>query len=514
VKNSLGLIEPSSVGKRGLDKVTPGSERMRGGLSARVGSLGYDAIVSLAGTGIARLISFVGLLLIVRVYSSADFGSWVVILTLAGLVQPFATLRYDIAVVIAPTRRIAAALTVVVAGQTLIMMAVILACVLLAPGWLLIAASGLEPQQLNLLHLVPLVILLLPSQTLLQAWLTRERNFNIIAASQIVQAMGTALAMLLAGWWLGASPHTAAAGAITGLGLATIVAATASRNMLGYVRLRGLARCAWSSLKRYKVYPLYLVPYSLSAVLSERLLQITLASSYSLSVLGAFFVARQVVSSPFIMLQDPLRRVVFAHSARDASAEQVKERVLRVLALLTHILCPVIGLGTIWLKPILATVLDSSWFSLPDFAQWALLPAAIGLYSGWLDRILDVLGKQKAGVFLQVSSDAVLLFVVVVGARLGMSALPLIATRSIMEGAVHLFWLVVVLRQLGTGWHKISGLVAHFLTIAILWSAVHYALKLLMPSPIAFGASTILLMITFFWVFVRSAGVLRFGVKE
>ena len=288
---------------------------------------------------------------ITRVYAPDDYGTWVVLLALAGFFLPFATLRYDIALVIAPTRRIAAALFMAVFAFTVVTSALALVGLVVAPGRVLEIVPGLSSDQSGWLVLVPFVLVLLSCHLMLQSWLIRERQFGALSTTQLLQALVTAAATLLLALALGANAGAAATGAIAGFVSAIFFMAWCARPHLfeaaGRRRLDILAR---HGLRRYKVYPLYMVPYSLSAVLTERVLQLALAGSYSLGVLGAFYVARQVVTAPSALLSQALRQVVLAYGAQLDERAGLRERVNRVL-LLVEVLAPALAFGIVWLEP-------------------------------------------------------------------------------------------------------------------------------------------------------------------
>jgi len=475
----------------------------RAELARRVGSLSVDTIVAATGTSVARLISLGFLLLIMRVYSPADVGSWIIILTLAGCVQPFALLRYDIAVVIAPTRRIAAALAAAMTAQVVILTVIVQTSLLLLPPSALIALSGLSLVQLPLIQLVPIVFLFLTTQTIFQSWFTRERKFVAMAAVQILQAVVSGLAMLLFAWMFTASASAAAAGALAGLACGVFAAGAVSGRLFSYFCQRGLLARVWCSLKRYKVYPLYSLPYSLSAVFSERIFQVVLASSYSLGVLGTFFVARQIVTSPFALVQDALRKAMFAHSANEKSHELIKDRIMLVLSFLGLALSAVIGYGVVWLKPILMSIVGHRWPDLPDFAAWAMLPAAMSLYCGWIDRMLDVFGQQRLALLLQLTSDVVRLILVVAAVFLGISALGLVALISVVGCLWDFVWISVVLRVVGAARKDVAGLLCRFLFLVLLWSLLHYATFRIFSFQIAFGISSVIAAISGMWLLLR-----------
>ena len=332
---------------------------------------------------------------------------------------------------------------------------------------------------------------------MLQSWLTRERQFGALSTTQLLQALVTAAATLLLPLALGANAGAAATGAIMGLVSAIFFMAWCARpHLFEAAGRRRLDIPARHGLRRYKVYPLYMVPYSLSAGLSERVLQLALAGSYSLGVLGAFYVARQVVTAPSAMLSQALRQVVLAYGAQLDDRARLRERVNRVLLLLVEVLAPALAFGIVWLEPFVFTALGDQWPHLAEFAWWIMFVAATILLTGWLDRIFDVLGRQQVGVVMQVVSDLVLIGIALSGPRFGLDAVGLVAALSIVGMLTNIVRLVVVLRLLGSMWQEIGTLILRLVSWTAVLTLVQYAIFRTSSGLIGMAAGTIFLAVS------------------
>ena len=342
-------------------------------IESRASFTGHVAI-NLAGNLLSRLITLASVAAVTRLYAAGDYGQWVVVLSLASCGVSLATMRYDIAVVIAPTRQMAAALVLVIAVGALVMTFVSAATVIIAPAYFVSKVSGLAEGQRALILLVPLVLLLLTLQTALQAWMTREHKFQAMSLSQLVQALVTALVTIGLPFVAGASAKIAAAGAIIGLACGTLVCAWVSAKNLFEDISSDPASNALDGMRRFKVYPLYMLPYSLSSILSERILQLVIAAAYSTGTLGAYYVARQISSAPGTIVSVALRQAMFAHSARKEQIDVIKGRVERVLTLLIEVVAPALAYCLVWSSPIVNFLLGSRWTDLNDFIWWSLFP--------------------------------------------------------------------------------------------------------------------------------------------
>jgi O-antigen/teichoic acid export membrane protein len=456
-------------------------------------SFARDAIISFAGGSLARAITLASLPFVTRIYAPADLGIWAIILTLATFVLPLATMRYDVAVVIAPTRRMAAALVLVMGVCSVVVGCALAAAVVFAPASLLESISGLGGDNQKLLSFVPFVLVQLAAQTVLQAWLTREHRFGTLSLVQLTQAIVTAAATLILPFFAGANAVVATTAAMIGLGLAVVVALYACGRDIVALSGRHAGRAARVASVRFKVYPIYFMPYSLSAGIVERVVQVVLASAYSISALGAFYVARQLLMAPAVLLAGSLRQVLFAHSARQTDAALTRTRTQRILTLLIDVLVPGLAFCLFWLKPVLTTLMGESWVKLGDFAWWILFPASMYLLTGWLDRMLDVIGRQRTAVILQLVSDAVLIALAVLSPRIGLDDVGMVATLSVGIAFYNVIWLGITLRLIRFSYEEILALAARACGLCVLWAGMHFAIAALMPGAVGFGAASALL---------------------
>lgn len=478
-------------------------ERLTG---SRASFTGHVAI-NLTGGLLARLVTFASLAAITRLYAATDYGQWVVVLSLASFVVPLATMRYDIAVVIAPTRQMAAALVIAMAGGALAMTFVSAAIALFAPASVVRMVSGLAEGQQKLIPFVPFVLLLLAAQTALQAWMTRERKFVAMSLSQLLQALVTAAVTILVPFVAGASPEAVAAGAIVGLvwGLYVCVWAVSS-NLLANIG-SAPAATAVDAMRHFKVYPLYMIPFSLSGAIAERVVQLVLATAYSTGALGAFYVARQITSAPALLVSGALRQVMFAHSAREGQSHVIKSRIERVVTFLIDAEAPALAFCLVWLHPIINLLMGTRWTGLSDFAWWSLFPGSMLLLVSWLDRILDVLGRQRLAVWLQVAGDVVVLLVAVVSPLAGLDASGFVAALSIAISLYSVIWLAIVLRLLQFDPRELMKLAARAVGLAVFWSAAHEAVRFAFPAQLGPFLGALLLAVALA-VIARKMGVL------
>lgn len=487
-----------------------------GALPARRSSFTSDALVSLAGGVLSRLITFAALPFITRLYGAADYGIWVVVLTLSGFLLPLATLRYELAMVLAPTRRMSAALALSIGAFTLAIGAAAGLGLLMAPRRVIEAITGLGPGNRPLVVVVPLLLVLLAAQAVMQAWATRQRQFTALNMAQLVQAGATAGATLLLPLLTGASAAAAAAGGILGLATGTsVLVLTCGSGLVSAARRPAPLVGARRGLRRYKVYALYMVPYSLSAGMAERVIQLGLASAFSLGTVGSFYIARQLMNAPATLIANALRQVLFAYGAQQDSTGALKDRVAALLTLLVDLLAPTLAFGLVWLKFISIVFFGTDWAYMPEFVWWSMFVAGGGLLASWLDRVLDVLGRQALSVKLQVASDALVVSAVLGCVYLRLGPVETVAVLSSTSALVALVWIPVVLVLLGHEKSRIAGLGGRLGAFTAAWGMVHYAIHSLDAGPKGLVLSAAVLVVALAGHGLKLARQYRFvTVKE
>lgn len=446
------------------------------------GSFASDTLISLGGGVVARLISLGAMPFVTRLYDAADYGVWVIVLTLGSLFLPLATLRYELALVLSPTRRMVAGLSAAMGVFTVTITLVTVVMVLLAPPEFWSAVAGLAPPRQDVLVFVPLVLILLATQLVLRSWATRNRRFVQLSLAQLAQSIVTSAGVLALPLVMGPTSMAATVGASAGLLAAVAVLLWHAGDMVTGARRDRLPRASRHALRRYRVYALYVVPYSLSASITERIVQLVLASTFSLGTVGAFFVARQMMTAPATLIANALRNVIFAYGAQQDSKEQLGHRVELLLRVLIVLIAPLLAFGFVWLKPISAIAFGDRWELLPDFLWWAMLIGAASVLASWLDRILDVLGRQRLGVLLQVCNDAVLITVLLAGVALSLGPVAVVAAISLAGAFALMVWIPVVLTLLGRRPREIFVRVfGPFVLRVALWTAAQVVAGVLIP---------------------------------
>ncbi len=424
--------------------------------------------------------------IITRLYHADEYGAWTLLLALANFFLPIATLRYEVALMLAPTKRLGNNLFVAI-GLFISITALVAAIMLIfLPTQSITALTGLNSGNHAWLLIIPVLVWLLGIQLLLQTWLMRQTRFGWLSAAIAAQTFITSFLTVTLPLLIGAVVAAAALAMIIGTIISTVMMVYASRDGLREALTTHLSLITLrAALKKYRVYPQYTLPYSLSIVAAERITQIMLASSYSVGLVGAYYVAKQLLMAPASLLQSSLKNVLLVHSARIADIQQTRERVQIIVRILTNLVAPMLAFGIFWLKPVVEFGLGTRWQLLPDLCWLCMFPAFSLIFTGPLDRMFDLVGRQRLAVGLQIASDIAGLATLFTGVYLKVGALTLVGALSTVTALYNCAWLSIVLRIIGCSYRAILALFSRFTIIFGICAAGHYLIVL--SSPILYG---------------------------
>jgi hypothetical protein len=124
-------------------------------------------------------------------------------------------------------------------------------------------------------------------------------------------------------------------------------------------------------------------------------------------------------------------------------------------------------------------VLGNKWQMLPQIGWWCMFPACALLFSGPLDRMPDMVGRQKLSVAMQLTSDIIMLAIMFLCIQQGKPALTTIAAISVSLALYNLTWLGVILHLIGSTIAHIFSLYLRFLLLFLLSFAAQYGLHYL-----------------------------------
>jgi len=390
-----------------------------------------------AGGMASQAIALAALPVLSRQYSQADLGTWAVWLGGTMIVGTIAGLRLDLAVVTTQDHSDAATLVWIVLGLGLMAALALggLATVPMVQGWLGTAHSP----WLGVLS-APMA-LALTIQQVGQAWLTRHGRFWAQSLAQVL------LALVVTGCQVGLGWHQPTAsglilGSLIGQGVAALVLVVACLPSRHRPSRPGPL---WPAVQPHLNFPKYSATYTFFGLLRDRAGILILQSFLSAAQVGQYAYIWRSLYFPVGLVSGALRPVVFHDCARTGVAS-AKEQVLRILGLLSA------GTG---LGLVAFLAMPGDWFALVFGPHWreagpvgacVVWGAATFLLANWLDRVMDVLGRQRLTLMMEIVFSTLSLGGMILAFKMGAGFLGAVLVQSIALVVYNAVYLVAVFR--------------------------------------------------------------------
>ncbi|MET4519813.1 lipopolysaccharide biosynthesis protein [Bradyrhizobium sp. I1.7.5] len=415
-------------------------------------------MISGGGPLISQLVVLATLPLLFRVYSPVDFGIWATIQAGAIASGSLMTLRYDLALVV--ERESDAANTLFYA----------VLCIIAA--WSAIA--GLALGVLNWLVVFPQVgaglwcliwlwTMLTALMVLLQGWLMRFSAFGVISSATIINTIGSLAIQLGGAHWIGG----------TGLVLGSALSQVVATGFLAYhivvsgcgpSRAAVNAREMKTSLTRHVRFPQYSLPFTLMSLIRERAPIVVVGLFGSPAEVGIYSQAWRLVHFPSGLTGSAFRPVFFRQAAERGVAGQAAavDRVIRCLLLVG---APFVALVLFGGDDLFVFVLGSRWSGVGSLSTLLIFPATLFAISNWMDRLLDVLGRQDLNLTMEVFSGLFSVGALWIGFQLsGGAAFYAVALQSVVLTASYV--VLILICYGAAGWSRRSLFVSFGLAAA------------------------------------------------
>ncbi|MGY4626707.1 oligosaccharide flippase family protein [Bradyrhizobium sp. USDA 4486] len=329
-----------------------------------------NVAVVLTGAALSQVIGIAVSPIVSRLFSPEAFGVLGSFMSLLGLVGPAVTLAYAGAIVLPRREEESAAviwlsITVSAGISILSILAVVIYDVYGTRGW-----SG-DVQ--NLLYVVPVVIMFEALLQVTQQCMIREKRFRQTAQFNIIQAIVSAAAKIVAGL---VSPSAFS------LVLVSLIAVPINAIFYAVALNKNRSGSRWppaakfgdirAAARRYIDFPLYRTPQSLVSAASLSLPILILAYYHGPAAAGFFTLSNSMLGAPMQLMTKAINDVFFPRLV-DASHRREETRIL--------ILKAAWALAAVSVVPLLLLFLAGPWlFQLVFGAKWL----EAGEYARWL----------------------------------------------------------------------------------------------------------------------------------
>ncbi|MDJ0617903.1 MAG: oligosaccharide flippase family protein [Calothrix sp. MO_192.B10] len=401
-----------------------------------------NVLVLVGGTAFSQGLLFLASPLITRLYKPDDFGAWALIKSLGLIFAVVASWRYELSIVLPEKDKDAANLF---AGSVLIATAM--------SGLLLFVVSFFGTQVAYLLSteeilpwlwVIPLTLLLTGIYQSSNYWSTRKKHFKRLAISRITQSIVIVGIQLSLPFIIGASSSGLILGAVFGQ-----IAATGALAIQIWIEDSSflLKSWSWKSIKdgiyNNINFPLYVTPYSFITNLEAQIILLLLGTFTTTKILGLYSFAHIIVMMPISLIASALNQVFFPKAAQQLESGELGKFINQLLIALVLVTTPLFAFFIFNTEWLFTTIFGRNWTEASTYGLWLGLTTFMMLYTSWIDRIYDVLGKQRILLSMEIIYDIISISCFVITLIWSHNPIFAVALYSIINVVYNYLWLII-----------------------------------------------------------------------
>jgi len=360
-----------------------------------------DVYKIVGGTGLAQLLTALGIPVLSRMYSESTFGIATLFTSISLIFGIIASLRYEAAIILPKEEQDA------VQVLRISLLAILLVTLLTAVG---VWAAGddilsllHEPSLAPYLRLLPVALAAIGFYTTLNLWNTRSKNYWRLSAAKIISAIITLALQIGMGVWLHDHPAGLIYGFISGY-------LAGSLFLAWYIWGRDHPlRAAWDwqalrdSLVRFRKFPLVDTWGSLINAVSWQIPPLLLAYFFTTAQAGNYSMAYRLIQLPISFIGIAIGQV---YSQRAAEVQEDAQALIQVTRGVLHRL---VGLGVF--PALLLTGLGEDLFIILLGSNWGtagIYVQTLGIwmffwFASWpLGILANIKNRQDTLLILQV----------------------------------------------------------------------------------------------------------------
>lgn len=384
-KRALSKLSWSDTVKSLVDKLLPA------GFARNVGVL-------VGGTGVAQCISILVIPVLTRLYSPDDFAVLAIYVSITTLVLSVAALRLEIAIPIPKDENKAIDL--------LVLALLFVLCIgVITLFFMFCFSSGIsrlvgKPDIEEYLWLVPLGVVFGGAYSAVQYWVSRNREFPLIARTRMTQSLSSAAVQSASGM-LGV-------GAL-GLIVGQIISQSGGVFLLGRKSWPGIKdkikSVRFERLKKtfseFKKYPKY---STLEALCNSSSIQVPVIIISSLVVgpeVGYLMLAMKITAIPLTLLGSGTAQVYLSQAGGKLQSGSLGSFTVGVVGGLLKVGGPIIllvGGAAPFLFPL---IFGEEWLRAGELVVWMVPWLIFQLMASPVSMALHVLGRQKTALIMQ-----------------------------------------------------------------------------------------------------------------
>lgn len=359
----------------------------------------------LSGNIIAQGIAFVSYLLLSRLFTPDDFGVYNIFYSYIEVLIILSTCKFEQAIVVAEGDAQAAGVARLAlrinTGVSLLLL-VAAACLQMP------ACGGSLPIPAPMVLLIPAMVFLCGTSRVYTFLGVRDRRYPTLAYGQVWNAAGTTVLRVAAGFvapvvrWL--QTFGLPLGTVLGRLAANLYLRKNTTRLLHDPTLKGGDRRALRHLgKRYRQYPLYVMPKEFVGSLSANLPFLWLSIHFDNAAIGLFAMSLTFLQRPVLMIANALEQSYFRDiSERHQQRQALMPHLRPMLWGVGGVAVAVAAIGFFVAEPLFVFLLGDQWVGTGFYVQCLLPWLVVRLLVNSLTFVGNVFETQHIDFLLQV----------------------------------------------------------------------------------------------------------------
>ncbi len=366
-----------------------------------------NVFILMFGSGLSQLIPLLASLILGRLYTSEEFGVFILFSSLVSFLAVPATLRYEVAIMIPKKNNDAFHLVLLALAISFISSSILFIITLIYPISLseLLSSPNIRPWLIYL----GASVFLISSIQILSVWFNRRKHYKTISTMMITQSGGSATVNIIDGF-MGKTSGGLIPGSLAGQLLAS--------GILFPKFIRQTKRLfpffSWQQLKRnaitYSEYPKYNFPHRMVDMISITGLPLLITYFFSEAVLGSYGFMLRVLKAPLGILSSSLGQVYFQQiSDSVVSKKTILPLFKKTLFHVGLLALPFFIIILFWGPDIFAFIFGPRWYIAGTYAQYLSPWLFVSTLSSPVSQTPLSLGYVKLNMWIGIANNLLLI---------------------------------------------------------------------------------------------------------
>jgi len=447
---------------------------------------------------VSQAVNLLSMPIISRLYTPEVYALWAIVMATAGIFGSIACFRYELAIVMPKEEEEASSIFwwCVISS---IGMGLIVALVAQMP-WLqkFIITETVGNEWFYSLF-VPLLVTTMGLTLALQYWNVRQQGYALNSFAQVALAVVTLI--LQVAWTIkySASSVGLLIGSLGGQFAALLLLLIGTLYIGRHPKIsEHILRGMPYTLKRQRLFFLYSTPYTLFGAARVRASIFILEYFLTSREVGLYAFASRIMNFPVSLISNVLRPVLFQEAA-SKGIKSLEYKINQILKWLAVISIPFVVFYFFYAKELFVLFFGEKWAGSGFIGKFLILPVFTFLFCNWMDRIMDIMGKQRLVLILEIVFASMSICGLWLGfaLRLGLSGALLI--QCIILIAYNIVYLYIAYDKAGYNKIKLYQLLYQGIIWACIYSTLLFILKWLLTDILAILLYFVIIVAIFLW---------------